>query len=134
MYTDHKNLTYNTVDTEIGMRWRVILEEYNSELIYIQGSKNIAADALSRLDLVDTYIPIKHNMSSLAGYFSLEREDVLHPVNYKTIMRYQQNNNPLNETAKLNKDNSIKNFHGADKKYSLICRKHKIVIPKLQEK
>ena len=46
-------------------------------------------------------------------------------------MQYQQNNKPLIETAKLNKYYSIKHFHGADKKYSLICRKHKIVIHKL---
>ena len=50
-------------------------------------------------------------------------------------MRYQQNNKPLlAQTAKLHKDYSIKHFHGADKKYSLICRKHKIVVPKLLEK
>ena len=73
-------------------------------------------------------------MSSLVEYFSSEKEDVLHPVNYKTIMWYQQNDKPLIETTKLNKDYSIKHFHGADKKYSLICRKHKIVIPKLLEK
>ena len=29
------------------MRWRLTLEEYNPELTYIQGSKNIAAFALS---------------------------------------------------------------------------------------
>ena len=45
------------------MRWRLILEEYNPEIIYIQGSKNIAADVLIRLDIVDTNNPIKHNMS-----------------------------------------------------------------------
>ena len=61
-------------------------------------------------------------MSSLGAHFSLEKEDVLHPVNYKTIMQYQQNNKTLIETAKLNKDYSIKHIHGADKKYSLICR------------
>ena len=38
------------------------------------------------------------------------------------------------ETAKLNKDYTIKHFHGADKKYSHVCRKHKIVIHKLLEK
>ena len=43
--------------------------------------------------IVDTNNPIKHIMSSLAEHFSLEKEDVLHPVNYKTIMRYQQNKN-----------------------------------------
>ena len=46
MYTDHKNLTYKTFNTEQVMQWRLILEEYNPELIYIQGYKNIAADAL----------------------------------------------------------------------------------------
>ena len=116
------------------MRWRLILEEYNTELIYIQGSKNFVADALSRLDILDTNIPIMPNMSSLAEHFSFEKEDVLHSVNYKTIMKYQQDDKPLIETAKLNKDYSIKHFHGADKKYSFICRKHKIVIPKLLEK
>ena len=54
------------------MTWRLILEEYDSELIYIQGSKNIAFDALSRLDIVRTYMPVKPNMSSLAEYFALE--------------------------------------------------------------
>ena len=73
-------------------------------------------------------------MSSLTEHFPLEKEDVLHPINYKTIMRYQQNNTPLIETAKLNKDYSIKHFYGTDKKYSLICKEHKIVIPKLLEK
>ena len=49
-------------------------------------------------------------------------------------MQYQQNDKNLIETAKLNKDDSINYFHGADKIYSRICRKHKIVIPKLREK
>ena len=69
------------------MRWRLILEEYSLvELIYIQDSKNIAVDALSRLDIFDSNNPIKPNISSLAGHFSLEKEDIPHPVNYKAIM------------------------------------------------
>ena len=36
------------------MQWRLILKEYSPELIYIQGSQNIAADTLSRLDIIDT--------------------------------------------------------------------------------
>ena len=62
-------------------------------------------------------------MLSLIELFFLEKEDVLRPVNYKNIIRYQQNDKPLIETAKLNKYYFIKHFHGADKKYSLICRK-----------
>ena len=40
------------------MQWRLILEEYSPELIQIQGSKNITADALRRLDTVDTLNPV----------------------------------------------------------------------------
>ena len=35
---------------------------------------------------------------------------------------------------KFKKDYSMKHFHGIDEKYSLICGKHKMVIPKLVEK
>ena len=77
---------------------------------------------------------MKPNMPTLAEYFSLEKEDVLHRVNYITIVWYQQNSTPLVEIAKLDKDYSIKHFDGADKKYSLICRNHKLGISKVLEK
>ena len=51
------------------MQWRLILEEYSPELIYIQGSKNIAADALSRLDIVDTPNPVKNNFKSINEHY-----------------------------------------------------------------
>ena len=57
VYTDHENLTYKILNTVRVMRWRLILEEYNPELLYIQGSKNIEADALNRVDVVDTNNP-----------------------------------------------------------------------------
>ena len=85
--------------------------------------KNITADTLSRLDIVDTNNLIKTKMLSLAEHFSLEKEDILHPLIYKTIMQYKQNKKLLIETAKLNKDYSMKHFHGVDKKHSLICEK-----------
>jgi len=116
------------------MRWRLILEEYSPELVYIQGSKNVAADALSWLELATDAEPIKADAQSLAEHFALEEEDILHPTSYKTIIRYQQQDKNLIKIAKQNNDYSIKHFHGADKKYSLICRKHRIVIPKQLEK
>ena len=39
------------------MQCRLIIKEYSPELIYIQDSKNIAAYALSRLDMIDTPNP-----------------------------------------------------------------------------
>ena len=35
------------------MRWRLIQEEYNAELINLKGSKHIVAHALSRLNIVN---------------------------------------------------------------------------------
>ena len=46
VYTDHKNLTYKQFNTDRVMRWRLIIEEFSPELVYIQGEKNIVADAL----------------------------------------------------------------------------------------
>ena len=93
----------------------------------IQGSKNINTEKSNRLDIVNTKNKIKTNIS-LAGNFSLEKEDVSHPFNYKTVIQYQQNNKSLIETAKLNKDFSFRHFYEADNLHYLICRKHKIVI------
>ena len=65
VYTDHKSLTYKTFNTYQVMWCTLILEEYSPELIYIQGSKNITADALSKLDIVDTPNPVENNIKSV---------------------------------------------------------------------
>ena len=49
VYTDHKNITQPNIASQRIMRWRTIMEEFAIELIYVKGSHNEAADALSRL-------------------------------------------------------------------------------------
>ena len=72
------------------MRWRLILKEYGPELIYIQGSQNTAADALSRLYIIYNFNPVQNNIKSVnERYYGLDDEDISHPSNYKTIMQYQ---------------------------------------------
>ena len=61
---------------------------YSPELIYIKGSKNIATDALSRLDIVDTPNPVKNYTKSVNGHYGLEDEDISHPTNCKTIIQH----------------------------------------------
>ena len=51
VYTDHKNLTYETFNTEHIMGWRLILEDFGPELKYIKGENNVVANALSRLEM-----------------------------------------------------------------------------------
>jgi hypothetical protein len=52
VYTDHKNLTRDGLGltSDRVTRWRILLEEYAPEIIYIKGIYNTVADAISRLD------------------------------------------------------------------------------------
>ena len=50
VYTDHKNISYNILNTERVMYWRLILEEFDPELKYIKGENNVVADALSHIE------------------------------------------------------------------------------------
>ncbi len=52
VYTDHKNLTRDALGLTSGRvyRWRLLLEEYAPQIIYIKGIHNTVADAVSRLD------------------------------------------------------------------------------------
>ncbi len=52
VYTDHKNLTRDGLGltSDRVARWRILLEEYAPEIIYIKGIHNTVADAISRLD------------------------------------------------------------------------------------
>ena len=58
-FTDHKNLVHESElkTSQQVMCWRLLLEEYGPEIMYIKGPKNVVADALSRLpkqrDIVD---------------------------------------------------------------------------------
>jgi hypothetical protein len=51
VYTDHKNLIYaaQQMSSDRVYRWRLLLEEYGPEIIYIKGIDNTVADAISRL-------------------------------------------------------------------------------------
>ena len=62
------------------MQWRFILREYSPELIYIQSSKNITADVLSKLDIADTANLVKNHIKSVNGHNGLEDHNILHPL------------------------------------------------------
>jgi hypothetical protein len=52
VYTDHQNLMRDAIglNSDRVYRWRLLLEEYGPEIVYIKGIHNTVADALSRLD------------------------------------------------------------------------------------
>ena len=53
VWTDHKNLTFRTMSVQRVLRWRAFIDEFDVELKYIEGSRNVIADAFSRLPRMD---------------------------------------------------------------------------------
>ena len=51
IYTDHRNLTYNTLSTQCVLRSRLFIEEFHPTFHYIKGVVNVFADALSCLPI-----------------------------------------------------------------------------------
>ena len=49
VYTDHSNLVCKSLTSDRVMRWRLYIEEFSPNLVYLKGPDNKAADAISRL-------------------------------------------------------------------------------------
>ena len=131
----HKNFNTNRV-----MRWRLIIEEYGPDIKYIEGPKNVVADALSRLDMEPEKPQFKSKLEQCLFY----EEQILNtvtvpdkemPISYPHIQAHQDKDRALKKTLLTNKSYHIKNFHGAGilgntgKSWDLICNHDKIVIP-----
>ena len=56
VYTDHKNLMQDALGLTCDRVycWRLLLEEYGPEIVYIKGIHNTVVDAISRLDFGPT--------------------------------------------------------------------------------
>jgi len=137
VYTDHKNLTYKNFTTDRVMRWRLILEEYSPNLIYLAGEKNIVADGLSRLHY-QTPGPLESYTSLLLYNSELHDADDIpqYPMRLSTLQRAQQADTELLNKVKADRSKrySITAFRGGGRKRLLITLHKKIVVPKVLQR
>ena len=70
VHTDHLNLLYKKLASNRLIRWRMMLEEYGPTFVHVEGTKNVVADALSRL-------PIEHREHDIQ-----ETDETLPPLQY----------------------------------------------------
>jgi hypothetical protein len=104
------------------MRWRLIIEEYSPELIYLKGEHNIVADALSRLELISPENQQNqqnnHDMHYLADHFGLKDNDLpvdAYPLQYKIIAKYQCKQTDLVSKVEKHEGFQIKSFVEAER-------------------
>ena len=139
VYTDHKNLTHSNTQTvsQRIMRWRLIIEEFGIELIYIKGEHNVAADALSRMprsnstQLSAPALETNEISSTLTEECPINY-DLLHSEQEKNALLQRMVNSPEQGDPKL----TLSPFVGGGKSVQLITNaKGQIIVPpSLQKK
>ncbi|MCO5574137.1 hypothetical protein L7F22_027917 [Adiantum nelumboides] len=64
VFTDHQSLRYFLSQKQLlekQMRWANILSQFHFQIVHVQGHKNVVADALSRMPLVQAISAIHHS-------------------------------------------------------------------------
>ena len=134
VHTDHENLTYTKFNSDRVMRWRLFIEEYSPDLRYIKGTANSAADALSRLEILNTPMDEAHFTEALRSeLYAFDEEDLPEtsfPLSYEFLGKEQSTDAAiLKELAKTKSRYSFTPFTGGGKTRELICYNGKIVVP-----
>jgi hypothetical protein len=78
------------------MHWHFIIEELDPAFNYIKGPKNIVADTLSCLYLIEP--KAKQEIKYMAEYYGIQANDIIFPLTYPNI---QKNNLPIIHYNKL---------------------------------
>jgi hypothetical protein len=92
VFTDHKNLTLDTLKTQLVLRWRTKIEEFSPMLHYIEGSCIILANNLSRLHRLVTPAQIAEGKKLVEpAEVSIEEEDKGYSLNQECSGLYDEN-------------------------------------------
>ena len=69
VYTNHKNLIRDALGLTFNRvhRWRLLLDEYAPEIVYIKGIHNTVADAISRLEYNQKSIQLMNRILPTLG-------------------------------------------------------------------
>ena len=104
IYTDHKNITYDSsnFDSDRILRQRLLIEEFGAELRYIKGENNVVADALSRLPMTVTKISDEAFLNR-----RVFQDTVVFPLDLAHLKGLQDNDNQLLRLLRDRKNSKV---------------------------
>jgi hypothetical protein len=100
IYTDHKNLTFANFNTDRVRCWRLIVEEYGPEIVYLPRVHNIIADFLSHHPISTNSINEIHCIDEI---FPINKNDSF-PLDFAMISSHQQADICLQRIKQSNND------------------------------
>ncbi len=91
VFTDHKNLTFDTLKTQHVLHWRTKIEEFSPMLHYIKDPRNILADNLLRLHCLVTLAQMAEGKKLVEpAEVSIEEEDKAYFLDQKYSGLYDE--------------------------------------------
>jgi hypothetical protein len=92
VFTNHKNLTFNTLKIQRVLCWCTKIEEFSPMLHYIESPRNILADNLSRLHRLVTPAQIAEGKKLIEpAEVSIEEEDEAYFLDQEYSGLYDEN-------------------------------------------
>ncbi len=92
VFTDHKNLMFDTLKTQRVLRWHMTIKEFSPMLHYIEGPHNILADNLSRLHRLVTPAQITKGKKLVEpAEVSIKEEDEVYFLDQEYSDLYDEN-------------------------------------------
>jgi transposase InsO family protein len=113
--TDHRNLTYlnNSANAKVN-RWKMSIQNFNFDIEYLEGSKNIVADGFSRL--------IDINNEHQVDNTDADDDEDIHFINSLANLHIKIPNDKYNKISAVH--NSMAGHHGVEKTINKLVQTH----------